>query len=435
MRYGKVNMQKELTEKQRELAKEALALSRDQILMEFRYFAPALTALRFTQKSGMEALATDGSRIFYDPQKVLELYRREPDALSRGLLHLLFHCLFHHDFEYDKRDTALWDLAADLAVEAVIEELKPEGASLKKEIQKKKWMERVRQEAGGLTAERIYRWLKKSPPDFDVMEEISGLFFVDSHGLWIRPQELLVSDRDWMKIRERLRAELKSFSRGGDNTEGLEENLDRAVRERYDYAQILAHFMTMGEQLTLNDEEFDLVYYTYGLHRYGNLPLLEPLEYREEKKIREFVIVIDTSASCRGELVRGFLRRTYSILKDSESFFRKINLHLIQCDHEVRSDTKITCDSDFEAFLKNGKLKGFGATDFRPAFSYVDELCGKGEFENLKGLIYFTDGFGIYPEIMPDYQVMFAFLKEEEEVSGIPPWAFKVVLTEEEVER
>lgn len=426
-------MREERVEKQQELAKEALALSRDRILMEFRYFAPALTALRFTQKSGTEALATDGSRIFYDTKKVLECYRREPDALSRGLLHLLLHCLFHHDFEYDKRDTVLWDLAADLAVEAVIWELEPVGVSLKKDIQRQKWMEWVRQEAGGLTAERIYRWLKKNPPNFDVMEEISRLFFVDSHALWVTPQELIVSNRDWMKIRERLRAELKSFSRGGDNTEGLEENLDQAVRERYDYAQILAHFMTMGEQITLNDEEFDLVYYTYGLQQYGNLPLLEPLEYREEKKIREFVIVIDTSASCRGELVRGFMRRTYSILKDSESFFRKINLHLIQCDHEVQSDTKITNDSDFEAFLKSGRLKGFGATDFRPAFSYVEELCNNGEFENLKGLIYFTDGYGIYPEVMPDYQVMFAFLKEEGDTPQIPPWALKVVLTEEEL--
>ena len=33
---------------------------------------------------------------------------------------------------------------------------------------------------------------------------------------------------------------------------------------------------------------------------YGNLPLIEPLEYRETKKVREFVIAIDTSASCRG---------------------------------------------------------------------------------------------------------------------------------------
>ena len=60
--------------------------------------------------------------------------------------------------------------------------------------------------------------------------------------------------------------------------------------------------------------------------------------------------------------------------------------------------------------MKNGKLKGFGSTDFRPVFEYVDELLAKGEFENLKGLIYFTDGYGVYPSRMPGYDTIFAFL-------------------------
>ena len=103
-------------------------------------------------------------------------------------------------------------------------------------------------------------------------------------------------------------------------------------------------------------------------------------------------------------------------------------MHIIQCDQEVQSDTKITCDEDFETFMQYGKLKGFGATDFRPVFEYVDKLTKQGEFENLKGLIYFTDGYGIYPERMPDYDVIFAFLDEDENRAPVPPWSMKVVL-------
>ena len=40
-------------------------------------------------------------------------------------------------------------------------------------------------------------------------------------------------------------------------------------------------------------------FYSYGLRVYGNLPLIEPLESREVKKIRDFVIVLDTSESTR----------------------------------------------------------------------------------------------------------------------------------------
>ena len=185
--------------------------------------------------------------------------------------------------------------------------------------------------------------------------------------------------------------------------------------------------------MTVNDDEFDYIYYTYGLEHYGNMPLIEPLEYREESKVREFVIALDTSASCRGPLVKAFLQKTYSLLKSSENFFQRINVHIIQCDSQVQSDTKITNDEDFEAFIRYGKLTGFGATDFQPVFEYVEQLKEQGEFENLKGLIYFTDGYGIYPQRMPDYQVIFAFLNEDENRGPVPPWSMKVVLEEEEL--
>ena len=164
------------------------------------------------------------------------------------------------------------------------------------------------------------------------------------------------------------------------------------------------------------------------------MPLVEPLEYKEEHKVKEFVIAIDTSASCRGAVVRGFLRKTYSILKGMENFFQKINVHIVQCDNEVQSDTKITCEDDFTLFLENGKLRGFGATDFRPVFAYVEELRQAGEFENLKGLIYFTDGYGIYPEQMPEYDVIFAFLDEDDNRMLPPPWALTVTLYDDMLE-
>ena len=59
---------------------------------------------------------------------------------------------------------------------------------------------------------------------------------------------------------------------------------------------------------------------------YGNMPLIEPQETKEVLKVEDFVIAIDTSMSCKEELVKKFLEETYSILSKSESFFRKINI-------------------------------------------------------------------------------------------------------------
>ncbi len=166
------------------------------------------------------------------------------------------------------------------------------------------------------------------------------------------------------------------------------------------------------------------------------MPLIEPMESREVMKVEEFAIVIDTSMSTSGDLVRNFLAETYSILKEEESFFRKINIHIIQCDEKVQSDQKITCEEELQEYMEHFELAGGGGTDFRPAFAYVHDLCQKKEFTSLKGLLYFTDGFGTYPSKMPPYTTAFVFVGEEEaDTENVPSWAIKIILDPEEIKQ
>ena len=175
------------------------------------------------------------------------------------------------------------------------------------------------------------------------------------------------------------------------------QNLLAVTREPHDYADFLRRFAVLGEHIQINDDEFDYIYYTYGLRLYGKTPLIEPLEYKEVRRIREFVIAIDTSGSVKGEQVQRFIQKTYNILLEQESFFTKINLHIVQCDAAIQEAQKITSREEFDAYLASMTLKGFGGTDFRPVFAYVDRMIEQREFTNLRGLIYFTDGEGIFP--------------------------------------
>ena len=134
-----------------------------------------------------------------------------------------------------------------------------------------------------------------------------------------------------------------------------------------------------------------------------------------------------------GDLVQRFVTKTYNILRQQENFFTKINLHIIQCDAEVQEDRKITSQKDFDNYLDTMQLHGFGGTDFRPVFQYVDELVRAGAFTNLKGMIYFTDGRGIFPEKKPDYDAAFVFLDDGYDPPDVPVWAIKLVLQSEEI--
>ena len=322
----------------------------------------------------------------------------------------------------------------DIAVEAVIVELELDAVRLDTDPELPGKLKVLRQDAGGLTADKLYRYFRQNRLPERTLADYRRSFTRDVHFYWKTAERLEMTEEDWQQISRRIRAELKSFTDASGVGAALKESLEDSTKERYDYHAILRRFMVMGEQMGVNEDEYDYIYYTYGLSNYGNLPLVEPLEYREEKRVKEFVIAIDTSASCSGAIVKAFLRRTFEMLMEAENFFQKINIHILQCDSAIRSDVKISAKGELDAYLDDLHIRGFGGTDFRPVFAYVEELQEQGEFENLKGLIYFTDGFGIYPAAKPPYDVIFAFLNEDDTRGPVPSWSMKVVLEEETLE-
>ena len=119
------------------------------------------------------------------------------------------------------------------------------------------------------------------------------------------------------------------YKRQSDDSGDLLEQVKVENRERYDYKKFLRKFAVLKEEMQVDADSFDYVFYTYGLELYGNMPLIEPQETKEMYRVEDFVIVIDTSMSCSGELVKRFLEETYAVLCESESYFRKINIHII----------------------------------------------------------------------------------------------------------
>lgn len=446
-------------EKKNELARDTLKLARNTLLVNLRFLDMALSRFNFVPVDG--SIAVDGAHIYYDPLWVLRRYKQEKQVIVRDYLHMVFHCVFHHAFVDTLLDTNAWDLACDIAVENAINELDLPCVRASRQASQYAFMEIIRRDVKQLTAEKIYHYLRERafPP-----QEITILhqnFAADDHSLWylppestsggdgepdehtkqlkrtVRPDSLSRAELEqvWSDIARRMQTELEAFAgkRQGSEPGGLSQSLSAVTREKYDYADFLRRFAVLGEAMKVNDDEFDYIFYTYGMKLYGNMPLIEPLEYKEVKRIREFVVAIDTSGSVSGELVQKFVQKTYNILKQQESFFTKINLHIIQCDAAIQEDVKITSQEEFDAYLNTMQLRGFGGTDFRPVFDYVEQLRQAGEFTNLKGLIYFTDGYGAFPAYQPDYHTAFVFIDDEYNNPDVPVWAIKLVLQKDEI--
>ena len=444
----------EKAEKLNKLARDVLILSRNTLLVNLRFLDAALSQFEFFPIEE-STLLTDGKHILYNPRHILECYKTAKEIPVRDYLHMVMHCVFKHMYMDPTLNRPYWDLACDIAVENVITELRLNTVAAPRERQQTQYIAAIKQELKHVTAEKIYSWLRQTMPDPNIIAEIRGLFYADNHEIWyMTGQEIEVrfglssgmgEDENgtesravmaavWTGISERMQVDLETFGKQRGLLPGaMTQNLQAVNREKYDYTAFLKKFAVMGEAMKINDDEFDYIFYTYGLQLYEKMPLIEPLEYKEIKAIKDFVIAIDTSGSTSGELAQKFVQKTYNILKSTESFFTKINLHIIQCDADIQEDRKITCQEDFDEYLKTMQIRGLGGTDFRPVFEYVEQLRKNKEFTNLKGLIYFTDGCGEFPAKMPDYDTAFVFVDDEYNNPDVPSWAIKLILQKDEI--
>ena len=431
-------MAQQREEMAKELAENIMTLARNTLMVHLRFMDRAISHLTLTC-DGEIPFATDGHALYYEPWTVLQRYQAEPNAVNRDMMHALLHCVFRHWFVGQDIDRARWDAACDAAVECAISDLHSPVLQSQREVNQLMTLEMLRREVGTMTAERIYRWLGEQDYDEDDLYRLRRELKADEHGLWYgglapdaeRQQDVDDLEQMWQDVSRRMQTELETMRQEAAGV--LVQNLRSLNRAKHDYTAFLRRFGVRGEVVRLSDEEFDNNYYTYGLSLYGNVPLIEPLEYWEQKRIRDFVIAIDTSGSVKGDVVQSFIQHTHDILSRQENFFTKVNMHIIQCDDQIREDVHITGREEFQAYIKTMQIKGLGQTDFRPVFARVEELIRRRELTDLRGLLYFTDGLGTFPEKKPPYDTAFIIHTDDYHEVQVPPWAMHMVLTEDEI--
>ncbi len=421
---------------------EILGNARNELYLSMRFLDVTLSSLYFAPDPAVRGLGTDGTTLFFQMESLAAMYKKNRILVNRTYLHGVLHCLFCHLWNRKKRDREYWDLACDIAAESVIDSLLRPCVRIPPSAFRREFYMRLESRCRVLNAESVYRTLRDMDLSKRELQRLTAEFYADDHRFWEQeqkpPHPNMARNRkeDWDQKREKMQVEMEAFSEEmSEDEKDLHSQLAVENRERYDYRKFLRKFAVLKETVQVDPDSFDYVFYHYGMELYGNMPLIEPLETKELRRVEDFVIVIDTSMSCSGELVRQFLEETYSVLTQSETYFKKVNIHIIQCDDRVREDVAITSAETLKSYMERLTINGCGGTDFRPAFQYVDELVGKQRFSRLKGLLYFTDGRGIYPVKRPVYDTAFVFMEQDFLDVDVPPWAMKIILSPEDLDR
>lgn len=394
----------------------------------------------------IHGIGTDGWSIYYNPEDRFQAADHQ---------HLLIHCLFLHMAQERRNSRILQDLACDMAAEYLRAEIfQPEGAAAIKRSVK----DALPPGTDPYFIPAILEGLKELRED--ELEDLQNIFRRDDHIYWYKKpavppksvkeaflafgQRQIRSDQAeedlWSRfLKEKLPSVWKEAGKGLEgNTGGTkmfgltpgsrEERMILRQIGKHDFSRYLKRFCVQREELMLDPGSFDYIPYYYGLKNYGNLPFVEPLEYSESNKVEELAIAIDTSGSCHYETVERFLAEIEKILMNSDTFFKKMNIHIIQCDSMIQDHAVIRSYEDWKQYLKELKIKGRGGTDFTPVFRLVEELRQSGSLKDLKGLLYFTDGDGVYPQEKTPYETAFVFTDRRALDYNIPEWIVRLCL-------
>lgn len=453
------------------LAEEIINHSKKTLCGELHALLRGINALEHLEAEKNGAF-TDGIYFFYNPRYILNRFKSNPNSPTRLFLHSLFHCILLHVFNTQFKNKSNWDLACDICVEKLINDTDMPCTLDEKVQRQKNAINLLSCKIKNFTAENVYHYLESTQISREELLLYSELFCNDCHDIWYDKAFFTHTNKNGQEEEVEARSIYKfADERGGDYQTGKNKSTDDTVnsraeesekwreitkriirdeennpsvtgsargldtarlkvitRDKYDYSEFLKKFTEETETLEINHDEFDYIYYTHGLNLYGNIPLIEPLEYTENNRIRKLIIAIDTSGSVAGEPVKRFIEKTYSILKTTDFFKKDTEIHIIQCDCELQSVDIIKTPDELEEFINTLTLKGFGGTDFRPVFAYANELSEKNPNEKINGIIYFTDGDGIYPQTPPNCKSAFILHDNGFDKSKVPKWAIPLYI-------
>jgi predicted metal-dependent peptidase len=81
------------------------------------FFASLSLALKATPTFGVDTMATDGKKLYYNPEFTCDL---DEEQVKGVVIHEIMHCVFLHFLRQGDREKRKWNIAADLAINQLI---------------------------------------------------------------------------------------------------------------------------------------------------------------------------------------------------------------------------------------------------------------------------------------------------------------------------
>lgn len=400
-----------------------LAAARTKLILDKPFLGALVLRLPMEAAAGewCATTATDARKFYYNPDYIGALSLAEAQFV---LAHEALHCALSHFARRLHRKAHRWDLACDFAINPLLVDdgLTPPPGSL------------LLDQFKGMTAEEIYPLLDEfedqetldhhaydkenqeksgagknerdlsDPPQAETAEtggEAPRTEMDEGAGGATAPPPLTPDEQETLSIQwqQRMAGAAQQAMQAGKMGGTMARMIDHLLQPQLPWRMLLA------QQLSTNAR--DDYSYMRPSRREGDfiLPSLRSHQI-------DLVVALDTSGSIGAEDLGQFISEIDAIKGQMRA-----RVTLLACDAALAEDGPWVFEP-WEEFKLPRTFTGGGGTRFAPVFDWVEQQGMRPE-----ALVYFTDAEGRFPEIPPDYHVIW-LIKGKASV----PWGRRIQL-------
>ena len=374
-----------------------------QVRRECSFFGSLMLFAEIETSKSLSTAATDGKKIFFNEKFLKSLSSSQQNAL---MLHEVLHMALLHVARRQGRDPHIWNIAADIVVNDLIlrnTSFKlPDGAIIDNKFQDK-------------SVEYIYEILLKTKKyeKYDLMindilhpgsgnqeKEEEGKSEIENETtIQLSEEEIDEIESFWRDKMEILKnADQHQLNNGkGSLPAGIGQEISTILEPEVDWRHALWKYVG---KTPADFDDLDRRFIYKGL--YLESLLTEAVEVS---------VCIDTSGSVSDELLKQFAGELKGILRS----YPNVKCSLFYADCALNGPYEI------DRIEQMPKAVGRGGTSFVPFFDYLKKHNQENSLlGNNKISIYFTDGYGDFPESEPENPTMWLVYKDGLESSHFP---------------
>ena len=392
-----------------------VSAARRSLVLDHPFFGVLSLKLAIIEDNAVNTFRVDGRQLRVNPDYALSL---KPQELVGVVAHEVLHCANGHTWRRGDRERKCWNEACDYAINPIVLDaglVLPQGAldgspyrGMSAEEIYERLMQQQAQDAGedrndDQSNDQSDDQSEEDAGDYDPATSEDGSSDSDDSGNGNQasaaggkpaPQaegsccgevadctseQMPEIQADWSAA---VLNAAKQAEAMGRLPAGMERRVEEIKNPPQDWRSILRRFVQQNARTDYGWQQPNPRYLYGGWY----LPSLR------SETMPPMVVAIDTSGSIDDLTLSQFAREVESIVDDMQPE----RVHVIYCDDEIHG---------VDVFERGEPIvmapKGYGGTDFRPVFDYVENegiqpVC----------LLYLTDMMGDFPAKAPDYPVL-----------------------------